>query len=137
MYLIFKRSYESNIEERKNTDVQSKRRKGRKEIPFLSFFFSFFSYLDRFLSSEEFTRRIFRRSRNGTAEESFAQHSAKRRKFVSTVALNLRAAYEIFIILNMELCPGNSSLSIRSAGQVCLNDDPKSLSKFLEESRKL
>lgn len=108
-----------------------------KRFPFFFFFF-FFSYLDRFLSSEEFTRRIFRRSWNGTAEESFAQHSAeRRRKFVSTVALNLRAAYEIFIILNMELCPGNSSLSIRSADQVCLNDDPKSLSKFLEESRKL
>ena len=46
-------------------------------------------------------------------ESSLAQRSGKRRKFVSTVALNLLAAYEIFIILDMKRCPSLSlSLSL-------------------------
>lgn len=46
-------------------------------------------------------------SRSGASGGGKVWRRGKRRKFVSTVALNLAVAYEIFIILDMKVRPVN------------------------------
>lgn len=100
--LILKLSNRDNMEKLKEyiyiySGTFKEEGEGRNHFPF--------SYFDRFHGCKKLKHRKIAKWSTGEGVEKF--RGGKRRKFVSTVALNLAVAYEIFIILDMKVRPVN------------------------------